>query len=151
MKRLCALIVILTLLLSFSACSQTDVPAETEPAAESVTLPAMESVDEVATEDPEEPQTKPATEAPTASPTEPATEAPTDPPEESATEPEEKLTDSPKESDGCDYVLNTNTEKFHYPSCSSVEDIKPSNRQDYCGTREEVIEMGFDPCKRCNP
>ena len=139
MKRLCALIVILTLLLSFSACSQTDVPAETEPAAESVTLPAMESVDEVATEDPEEPQT------------EPATEAPTDPPEESATEPEEKLTDSPKESDGCDYVLNTNTEKFHYPSCSSVEDIKPSNRQDYCGTREEVIEMGFDPCKRCNP
>ena len=139
MKRLCALIVILTLLLSFSACSQTDVPAETESAAESVTLPAMESVDEVATEDPEEPQTKP------------ATEVPTDPPEESATEPEEKLTDSPKESDGCDYVLNTNTEKFHYPSCSSVEDIKPSNRQDYCGTREEVIEMGFDPCKRCNP
>ena len=49
------------------------------------------------------------------------------------------------------YVLNTNTKKFHLPDCSSVKDIKDKNRQDFDGTREEAIEMGYDPCKRCNP
>lgn len=50
-----------------------------------------------------------------------------------------------------DYVLNTNTKKFHYPSCSSVKDIKPSNRSDYSGTRDDVINQGYKSCKRCNP
>ncbi len=50
-----------------------------------------------------------------------------------------------------DYVINTNTGKFHEPSCSSVKEIKDSNRWDYTGTREEIIEMGYVPCKRCNP
>jgi DNA-entry nuclease len=50
-----------------------------------------------------------------------------------------------------DYVLNKNTMKFHYPSCSSVKDIKEKNRWDYTGTREEIIDMGYVPCKKCNP
>lgn len=50
-----------------------------------------------------------------------------------------------------DYVLNNNTRKFHRPSCSSVEDIKPSNRKDYTGSRETLIERGYVPCKRCLP
>ena len=49
------------------------------------------------------------------------------------------------------YVLNHNTRKFHRPSCSSVEDIKPSNREDYFGSREALIEQGYVPCKRCRP
>ena len=49
------------------------------------------------------------------------------------------------------YVLNKNTHKFHYPSCSSADDIKPKNRKEFTGTREEVIAQGYDPCKRCNP
>lgn len=49
------------------------------------------------------------------------------------------------------YVLNHNTRKFHRPSCSSVEDIKPSNREDYFGSREALIEKGYVPCKRCRP
>lgn len=53
--------------------------------------------------------------------------------------------------DGQDYVLNTNTRKFHYPNCDSADRIKPKNRKEYNGTREEVIEMGYEPCKRCNP
>lgn len=56
---------------------------------------------------------------------------------------------SPKEEPN--YVLNHNTRKFHRPSCSSVEDIKPSNREDYFGTRETLIEQGYVPCKRCRP
>lgn len=50
-----------------------------------------------------------------------------------------------------DYVLNKNTKKFHYPWCSSVDDIKAKNRKDFTGTREEVIAQGYVPCKRCNP
>lgn len=49
------------------------------------------------------------------------------------------------------YVLNTNTKKFHYPYCASVDEIKASNRSDYTGTRDEVISMGFSPCGRCKP
>ena len=49
------------------------------------------------------------------------------------------------------YVLNTNTKKFHYPTCSSVDDMKEKNKQIYTGSRDEVINMGYVPCKGCNP
>lgn len=51
----------------------------------------------------------------------------------------------------CDYVVNTNTKKFHLPSCSSVKDIKTKNRWDYEGNRDDLITQGYTPCKRCNP
>lgn len=60
-----------------------------------------------------------------------------------------------KETDGTDsgteYVLNTNTRKFHLPSCYSVEEMKPQNKDTYRGDREELIDRGYEPCKRCNP
>lgn len=48
------------------------------------------------------------------------------------------------------YVLNTNTMKIHYPSCSSVDQIKPEN---YAETTdiEDALAAGYEPCKRCNP
>lgn len=49
------------------------------------------------------------------------------------------------------YVLNTNTKKFHYPSCSSVNSMKDKNKDYYTGSRDDVIAMGYEPCKRCNP
>ena len=49
------------------------------------------------------------------------------------------------------YVLNTNTRKFHDPSCSGVADIKEENRQDYSGSRELLIQQGYSPCGRCRP
>lgn len=49
------------------------------------------------------------------------------------------------------YVLNTNTKKFHLPSCSSVKDIKDKNKQEVTCSRDEVIDMGYVTCKRCNP
>ena len=52
---------------------------------------------------------------------------------------------------GTDYVLNTNTKKFHYPYCSSVPTIKQKNRRDFTGSRDELIGMGYDPCGRCKP
>jgi len=49
------------------------------------------------------------------------------------------------------YVLNTNTKKFHYSSCSSVKQMSEKNKKDYTGTRDEVISMGYKSCGRCNP
>ena len=49
------------------------------------------------------------------------------------------------------YVLNTNTHRFHYPYCSSVEDMKDSNKEDFFGTREEAMALGYKPCGNCNP
>lgn len=50
-----------------------------------------------------------------------------------------------------DYVLNTNTKKFHWTSCSSVKDIKASNRKDVHATRESIIAQGYLPCGKCKP
>lgn len=50
-----------------------------------------------------------------------------------------------------DYVANTNTGKFHYPNCSSVDDMKEENKMLFSGTRDELISKGYIPCKRCDP
>lgn len=49
------------------------------------------------------------------------------------------------------YVINENTEKFHDPGCSSVDDIKEKNKREYTGTRNELIEEGYEPCGICKP
>ena len=69
-------------------------------------------------------------------------------------EPEE--TQQPNDADedekqGTHYVLNTNTKKFHYPSCGSVKKISDKNKKDFYGTRKEVIDKGYDPCGNCHP
>ncbi len=49
------------------------------------------------------------------------------------------------------YVLNTNTKKFHLPGCRYTSTIKANNREDFTGTRDELLNRGFEPCKVCNP
>lgn len=49
------------------------------------------------------------------------------------------------------YVLNKRSMKFHYPDCSGIRDMSPKNREDYTGTRDEVIAMGYSPCGICKP
>ena len=49
------------------------------------------------------------------------------------------------------YILNKNTKKIHYPWCSSVEDMAEHNKQEYTGNKNEIIEQGYTPCKRCKP
>ncbi|MBR0406273.1 MAG: hypothetical protein IJI68_13890 [Eggerthellaceae bacterium] len=49
------------------------------------------------------------------------------------------------------YVLNVKSKKFHYPTCSSVDQMKPENRSDSYETREEIIAKGYKPCQNCNP
>ncbi|MBQ9083522.1 MAG: MBL fold metallo-hydrolase [Clostridia bacterium] len=49
------------------------------------------------------------------------------------------------------YVLNTNTKKFHVPSCRHVSTIKPKNYAEFTGTRAQVIAKGYSPCGTCKP
>lgn len=38
-----------------------------------------------------------------------------------------------------------------YPTCSSVNDMKEKNKQEFFGTRDEAIALGYSPCGRCKP
>ena len=51
----------------------------------------------------------------------------------------------------CDYIINTNTGKFHYTWCKSVKKMSEKNKWYYTGTRDSVVAMGYVPCKNCNP
>ena len=50
-----------------------------------------------------------------------------------------------------DYVLNTNTMKFHTPDCRSVGQMKEENKSFFTGSREEILDLGYVPCKNCDP
>jgi DNA-entry nuclease len=49
------------------------------------------------------------------------------------------------------YVLNTNTKKFHLPTCDSVTEMKDKNKKEVERSREDIIDDGYSPCGRCNP
>ncbi|WP_302718805.1 DNA/RNA non-specific endonuclease [uncultured Senegalimassilia sp.] len=50
-----------------------------------------------------------------------------------------------------DYILNVKNKKFHLPTCSAVNGIAAANRQDFTGTRDELIAKGYSPCGICKP
>ena len=50
-----------------------------------------------------------------------------------------------------DFILNKSSKKFHDPSCSGAAEIKAANRWEDHGTRQSVLDMGYVPCKICNP
>ena len=66
-------------------------------------------------------------------------------------EAEQEITNPEPQSSETTYVLNKNTKKFHTPSCSSVNTIKDKYREDTTKSRDELIGMGYIPCKKCNP
>lgn len=66
---------------------------------------------------------------------------------ETTATPEPTTDDTPQ---GTTYILNTNTKKFHYPSCSSVKQMKDANKETYTGSRDDVVAKGYTPCKKCN-
>ena len=75
----------------------------------------------------------PPTEAPTAVPASAPTAPPTDPP---------ALTYS--------YVLNSNTKKFHRATCGEINKMNESNKV-FSNDRDDTIQNGYAPCKKCNP
>lgn len=51
----------------------------------------------------------------------------------------------------CEYILNTNTKVFHQLGCSYADTMSDKNKDTYTGTRDSVIDMGYEPCGHCNP
>lgn len=79
-----------------------------------------------------------------------------DPPsnnQSSTSKPDESKGPTQSENNGKEtkYILNTNSKKFHYPSCSSADTISDANRKEFNGTRDELIKQGYSPCGRCDP
>jgi hypothetical protein len=52
--------------------------------------------------------------------------------------------------EGCPYIGNSNTNKFHHAGCRHIKQMNEEHK--VCLTsREEAIGQGFVPCKVCNP
>lgn len=49
------------------------------------------------------------------------------------------------------FVLNTNTQKYHLPSCNSVQDMNPENKEEFTGSRADLESQGYEPCGNCKP
>lgn len=121
------------------------VTPEPTPAPEQVPTATLEPT---ATPEPVPTETTQPTVTPAETPSpQPASDPTPKPTPTSTPEPTPESTQTP----GRTYVLNTNTMKFHIPSCSSVKDIKEKNYAEYVGTAQEVEAMGYVGCKRCNP
>ncbi len=52
---------------------------------------------------------------------------------------------------GTSYVLNTSSKKFHLPDCSGAASMKKENRQEFTGSRESLLDQGYQPCGTCKP
>lgn len=144
---LISLVVVILGLLAVIFCDSSDGKETSQDDTSSVT----ESVTESKTEATSAHSTERTSETTPKVTTAPATkkDKETDKPETKSTT--EATTTKSETKSGRDYVLNTHTMKFHYPKCSSVEDIKPENRVDYKGDYSDIISQGYKPCKRCNP
>ena len=49
------------------------------------------------------------------------------------------------------YILNTATGRFHNPTCRVADRISGAYREEYTGTRSNLISAGYEPCQACNP
>lgn len=61
---------------------------------------------------------------------------------------------TPNPTDDCvkeEYILNTNSKKYHKPSCSGAQSISEKNKKEYIGTKEDLEKQGYDACGICKP
>lgn len=134
MRRLCALFCLLCLLLPLlAACGAAPDEIRLEPLNQASTPPLAQSERPVRVATPFGPAVTAALPSP----------EPTDEPSPSA-EPDSVPVER-------SYVLNTSSRRFHLPGCSSVGEIKETNRENFFGTRDELLAKGYKPCGRCKP
>lgn len=48
------------------------------------------------------------------------------------------------------YCGNKNSKKYHFKSCTALNNTKDENKVFY-KTKEQYLENGFTPCQICNP
>ncbi len=65
--------------------------------------------------------------------------------------PETEQTDPAAEEETETFILNTSKHTFHLPTCSSVKQMSDKNKQEYTGTRLDLLEEGYSPCGSCKP
>ncbi len=64
---------------------------------------------------------------------------------------EEAESNTSNDTSATEYILNTNTKKYHLPTCDSVKDMNEKNKGTYTGSKEKLSEMGYSPCGSCKP
>ncbi len=67
---------------------------------------------------------------------------------------EDDITDNSAMDSGSEeitFILNKNSKKFHTPACEYAKDISDKNKEEFTGTKEELVNNGYEPCKTCNP
>ena len=47
------------------------------------------------------------------------------------------------------YILNTNTKKYHLPTCRSVKQMSDSNKEESNLSAAEIEALGYEACKNC--
>ena len=57
----------------------------------------------------------------------------------------------PTQAAGAIYLLNTSSKKFHDESCTQGQNIKEENAETFRGTREELLQRGYEPAGCCKP
>ncbi len=62
-----------------------------------------------------------------------------------------KLAEEDKSAEKHNYIINVNNKKFHKDTCDKVSDIKDENKRTYYGTRDDLINGGYEPCGACKP
>ncbi|MGN0176256.1 MAG: thermonuclease family protein [Methanobrevibacter sp.] len=58
--------------------------------------------------------------------------------------------ESTTSSDSAQYIGNANSGKFHSSGCSAANKMSDSNKV-FFSSRDDAINQGYTPCKRCNP
>ena len=50
-----------------------------------------------------------------------------------------------------EFVLNINSKKIHYPTCSGANSMSAANRKEVTGNISDFIKDGYTPCGICKP
>ena len=58
---------------------------------------------------------------------------------------------APTVSGPVEYVVNTDSGKFHESTCSSAKNLSEEDKMIYTGNRNDLIDQGYSPCGRCKP
>ena len=74
-----------------------------------------------------------------------------EPPKEPEGPNEDESAPHPNDGVVMDYILNTKSKKFHTPGERCANSIGEINREEYNGTRNDLIKEGYSACGICKP
>ena len=69
---------------------------------------------------------------------------------ESSKSPSTSKTQAPSFNEQIQYCVNINSKTFHKTDCGSAKNLKEENKY-ITSNRDELINDGYNPCKKCNP